>query len=395
MVRWGILVLIICVISFRIGGYVNRMKKYKPGQKVEINLVVTNTPVVKSEGRREQISGINVFFPPEYQFQIGERIRVIGTLEERITEKKDKYLSLRIETIDRLGVSPGLGVLMARVRAGVISRLIAWLPGDEGGLAAGILVGGDEVMSDTGIKAFRKAGLAHVVAASGYNVAVVAQGTLTLLTLVLGRVKGMCFVILFIILYVFVAGGSASVIRAGVMAILVIIGRIWGRKTDGLWILAISSLLMLLVKPEWLWDIGFQLSVAATAGIIIVGGNNLVTQTLAAYTATLPLGLHYFGNLSILAPLTNVLLIWPVPVVTPVLALAVIVGSVWPAGGGLIALTTWPALKLMTGGAEYFSGISWSAVTISSMSWGWVAGYYGMFLGGLIIRKRKWQQSSG
>lgn len=64
MVRWGILVLIICVISFRIGGYVNRMKKYKPGQKVEINLVVTNTPVVKSEGRREQISGINVFFLP-------------------------------------------------------------------------------------------------------------------------------------------------------------------------------------------------------------------------------------------------------------------------------------------------------------------------------------------
>jgi competence protein ComEC len=320
---------------------------------------------------------------------------VIGTLEERITEKKDKYLSLRIETIRRLGVSSGLPVLMARVRAGVISRLLAWLPGDEGGLAAGILVGGDEVMSDTGVKAFRSAGLAHVVAASGYNVAVVASGTLTLLTVILGRGLGMWFVLLFIILYVFVAGGSASVIRAGIMAILVVIGQIWGRKTDGLWILGISSLLMLLVKPEWFGDIGFQLSVAATGGIILTGGKNLVKQTLAAYLATLPLVLHYFGNLSIVAPLTNVLLIWPVPIVTPVLAAAVILGSAWPAGGGLMALLSWPALRLMTGGAEYFSQFYWSSVTINPMGWWWVAGYYGMMIGGLIIVKRKCRQLNG
>lgn len=268
------------------------------------------------------------------------------------------------------------------IRQKMQKNLARWLPGDTGPLASGILLGGSEGLSYPAKIAFRQAGLLHITAASGYNVAVVAGWAMAVGTRIWGRRRALGFGIVSTVLYMYLAGISAAVVRAGVMAILTLMAAFMGRKADAGWTLVISCGLMLVARPEWISDIGFQLSVAATAGLIFINttpGASIIGDfktTVTAQIATIPLILHHFGNLSIVSPLINCLTLWTVPVVMQVTAVASVLGWLWEPIGFLVSLTAWPLLKYMLEVVGWGATLPGANLQVGKIGWGWVGIYY-------------------
>ncbi|MBP9781819.1 ComEC/Rec2 family competence protein, partial [Candidatus Woesebacteria bacterium] len=243
------------------------------------------------------------------------------------------------------------------------------LPPEEAGLAVGMLLGGTQDMTSSQIAAYRQAGLSHIVAASGYNVTLVAAWVAWLVSKLFGRKLAIPIIVVTIIGYAIMAGATAAVVRAAVMAVITSVGLIFGRESDIRWVLLVSVLLMLLFNPNYVSDIGFQLSVAATAGLVFFNPRNVWWTTIAAQISTMPIILHYFGNLSLVAPLSNILVLWTVPPIMQISAVAA-------ATGGWLAYLAWPLLKWCNLSTYYFSSLSFSSLTLKPLSWGWVIGYY-------------------
>ncbi|MGZ6312583.1 MAG: ComEC/Rec2 family competence protein, partial [Candidatus Limnocylindrales bacterium] len=224
--------------------------------------------------------------------------------------------------------------ILGRIRDWLGDRLTSVLPEPQAGLAAGIVVGLRERVARDVAADFTTAGLSHIVAISGWNIALVG-GVLAALLRALPRRRRSLAVLAAIVAYTLLAGAGPSVVRAALMAGLVLVARDVGRPGRAAAVLGLAVALMLLLDPRTVADPGFQLSAAATAGLIVWSGplgaglaHRLPARTprwlletlavsLAAQAATLPLVLFDFGRLSLVAPLANLA---AVPLVTPVMA---------------------------------------------------------------------------
>jgi competence protein ComEC len=275
------------------------------------------------------------------------------------------------------------------------SKLFHWLPGDSGNLASGILLGGDDSLSYGAKLAFRRTGLSHVLAASGYNVVVITGFVMGLGNRIFGKKRGLMFGMVCTILYMYLAGMSIPVIRAGLMAVWGFTGLYLGRKSDGWWSLFMISVIMLLFRPEWFFEISWQLSVAATIAVLLVGKDNGVWDDLrisvSAWVITLPLILYYFGQMSLIAPIANLLVLWVVPTAMEISGLALIAGLVWDQAGQAVALISWPLLSYMLFLVKLISGWEYSSLEVGRVNIGFVAIYY-LVIGLWVVRSnRTWE----
>ena len=249
-----------------------------------------------------------------------------------------------------------------------VMRTENWLHGDAGTLAAGMLWGGSGNLSYQTREAYRRVGLLHIVAASGYNVTLMTGWILSVGLIWLSRRWALGVTIIGVIIYMIIAGMQPSIIRAGIMSILAMVGLILGRERDAKWLLVITGAMMLAWNPKLISDIGFQLSFAATWGLVWLAPKGDLGTTLAAQAMTTPLILHHFGNLSVISPLVNAALLWTVPLIMQITA----VGLVW----GPINWLAWPLLR---GQLWVVSSVaSWpiSSWEVGKMSWLWVGVYY-------------------
>jgi competence protein ComEC len=204
------------------------------------------------------------------------------------------------------------------------------LPEPEGGLAAAILIGLRDRVDRDLAAAFTTAGVSHIVAISGWNIAIVAATVAALLRGRLGRRNRAIVTILAIVAYTVFAGASASVIRAAVMAAVAMTAVESGRGSRALVGLAWAVAIMILVAPATVGDVGFQLSAAATAGLVawatpLTGWlaahvprvpaalRESLGVSLTAQAATLPIALLTFGRLSVIAPAANLVAVPIVP----------------------------------------------------------------------------------
>ena len=235
------------------------------------------------------------------------------------------------------------------------THIYYWLPGDTGALASGVLLGGSTDLERDTYEAFKKIGLLHIVAASGYNLILVAAAISQVLEGRLGKRIAIGGTLIGIWIYVGLAGAGASIIRAGIMASLIQIGLLLGRPTDSRWLLIVAALAMLLFNPNYLFDIGFQLSFAATAGILWLRPQQDFGATLAAQIATTPILLYHFGQISLISPLVNMALLWLVPIIMVIVALGLIFGP--------LNYLTWPLLKII------LETVKWSASLPTSGLW--------------------------
>lgn len=250
----------------------------------------------------------------------------------------------------------------------LILKLERWLPGDVGALAAGMLIGGSGELSPKAKLAYQKVGLLHIVAASGYNVTLISSWILSISLIWLSRRWASGVAIIGVVIYMLVSGLSASVMRAGIMGIMGYLGLMLGREADAKWLLVLACVGMLAWNPGLFSDIGFQLSFAATAGILWLAPKGDLGTTLSAQAMTTPLILHHFGNLSVISPLVNAALLWTVPVAMEINAFGLIFGP--------INYLAWPLLKLQISVVEKIASWPLSNFEVGKMSWGWVIIYY-------------------
>jgi competence protein ComEC len=301
----------------------------------------------------------------------GNRVRVDGAVEPPPTGPYGEYLrrigvdgTLRSRSLALASDGEPDAPSLERLRRAAGAALAAAIPEPEAGLAAGIVIGlRDRVDRDLAAD-FTTVGASHVVAISGWNIAIVAA-TVAALAGRLGRRRRSIVLIVAIVAYVLFAGASPSVVRAAAMAGVVLLARETGRAGRAAAALGWAAALLLLADPALVSDPGFQLSSLATGGIL-AWANRLqdglgrlalpgwlaesLAVSLAAQAATLPVVLLVFGRLAIISPAINLLM---VPLVAPAMAAALVAllgGAVALAGGPAIVATLagLPAWALLT-----------------------------------------------
>jgi competence protein ComEC len=276
--------------------------------------------------------------------------------------------------------------LLERVRRDTGDLLTRVLPEPEAGLAAGILIGLRDRVDRDVATAFTTAGVSHVVAISGWNIAIVAAAIAALAGR-LGRRRRSIVTAVAIVAYIAFAGASPSVLRAGAMAGVVLFARESGRAGRAAAALGWAAALLLVADPGLIGDAGFQLSSLATAGLIAWASP--VTQWLdrrtrghlprwlteslgvsfAAQLATLPVVLASFGRLAVVAPAVNLLV---VPIVAPAMAAGLVAmggGALDAAGapdvvGAVLAAPAWVALRLMIAIVDAAAGVPFASIQL-------------------------------
>jgi competence protein ComEC len=295
--------------------------------------------------------------------------------------------SIRLRSIELVPADQGWLSGIEPIRHAAGDRLFASLPQREAGLASGILVGLRELV-DRGVAAsFTTSGLSHVVAISGWNIAQVGAVIVSLLRWLPRRSRSI-LVILAIVLYTLLAGASASVARAAVMGSVALLARESGRRGGAATALGIAIWLLILADPAMASDVGFQLSSAATAGLLAwatplqerLGRRawkrvpdwlvETMAVSLAAQAATLPLVLLHFGRLSLVSPLANLM---AAPLIAPVMLLslvALVCGAAMSLGVPAVLLApgllpAWLGLAALIAIADLCAALPFASVTLS------------------------------
>ena len=212
---------------------------------------------------------------PRYPVVIpGDRVVVDGAIRARPDSPYGAYLlrigaagTLTSRTLEVAAWSRRPGRRLEELRRGSAEALARVLPEPEAGLAAGILIGLRDLVDRDLAAAFTTAGVSHVVAISGWNIAIVAAA-IAALTGRLGRRRRSVVTLVAIVVYVAFSGASPSVVRAALMAGVVLLARESGRAGRAAAALGWAATLLLSRTPRLIGDAGFQLSSLATAGLI-------------------------------------------------------------------------------------------------------------------------------
>jgi competence protein ComEC len=234
----------------------------------------------------------------------------------------------------------------------------------DASLQLGLLIGDKAGVPRQLTQEFRATGTSHVLAVSGYNVALVADTAVLLLCLAgIARRRSAVATICAVLAFTGLAGADPPVLRAAVMGSLALVAVALGRaRSSGA--LVVTAAAMLVADPLALrHDIGFRLSFGAVLGLGLYGGHftrllaprlksegvaEALGQTLGAIVATLPVMLVDFGQFSLTAPVVNVLIAPLIPFSTAAGAISVSLGAVWLPLGVPVAAASAAALRLMS-----------------------------------------------
>jgi competence protein ComEC len=289
---------------------------------------------------------IQVEAPPNPGIRTGDTI--LATLEQR-SVKGDEQERLRVRGISATARTRSVEIIsrgspLESLRAALGDAIERVLPAPAGGLAAAIVIGLRERVDERLAADFTATGLGHVVALSGWNVAItMAVADRFAKRLPAKRRRPLLIVVA--ITYGLFAGASASVIRASFMAATALIGAASGRPGSGAVALSHAVLALMVLDPAIAADAGFRLSALATAGLLaksqrwseratalgerlpqqlrtgwsLIGAD--VAVSLAAQAATLGLVIALFGRVAVWSiPLTLLI----APLIAPATAAAIL-----------------------------------------------------------------------
>ncbi|AKM84956.1 MAG: ComEC/Rec2-like protein, competence protein ComEC [candidate division Kazan bacterium GW2011_GWA1_50_15] len=275
-------------------------------------------------------------------------------------------------------------------------RLKHWLahqtqvlvPDPQGMLMNGLLLGMRSSLSDELQTQLKNSGTTHIVALSGMNITIVA-GFFFWLMRRLRRRWALVLAGIGILLFVVMTGASASIVRAAIMGWVMLLSALWGRRRDLTNAILLAAVLMVALNPLILqYDTGFQLSLAATAGIVYLSPSLLLgfrrwpnvlasaaATTIGATVATLPLVIFHFGGFSVVTLFANLVVVPLVPLVMLVGFITMLVGIVAPTWQWLGWPSVWAAGSLLAI-IKFFGDLPWAFVPITALSAGWPVLYY-------------------
>lgn len=277
---------------------------------------------------------------------------------------------------DFLSFLAPIGKSIEELRLGVSQILKSSLGQRPGALALGMIFGSRQAQFDhVFIEQLRRTGVVHMVAVSGYNVSIIINILLNTSFLVMSRAF-IVLGILILLIYTLVVGFSASVLRAVVMGLYLFVARLFGRQGN-LWdALLFSAALLLFFNPRFLLDLGFQLSFLAMLGIIFLSPffervfrrlphelPQIIGATLSSQIMILPVALFNFGQISLVAPLTNLLTFWTVPAIMTLTAAQAALYFLSPWLALPFAWANLTLLNYFIGVVELLSRLPWASLT--------------------------------
>ncbi|MCX6035200.1 MAG: ComEC/Rec2 family competence protein, partial [Chloroflexi bacterium] len=287
-----------------------------------------------------------------------------------------------------------------------VDRLYRIFPDPEASLLAGILLGDDNGLSASLQQAYKNTGTAHIIAISGFNIAIIASLFVILFSRLLGQRRGAVAAVIGITIYTVLVGATPSVVRAAIMGGLAIFARQVGRRQNGLNTLAATAGIMAVFNPNTLWDVGFQLSFGATLGLVLYAQplqdwfTGLLARrlpletarkisapvsacmffTLAAQLTTLPIMAYQFGRISLVSVIANPFILPVQPAVMVLAGLALLFSFIYLPLGQVAAWVAWPFAAYTDRAVEFFNRFPHGLIVLGEFSILFVVLFYGVLL---------------
>ena len=265
----------------------------------------------------------------------------------------------------------------------------------ESSLARPIVFGGQKGLEQSVRDDFQKTGLTHIMAVSGFNVSILAVVIMAvLLTSGLSRQRAFYAAVIFLAAYIILVGLPASAMRAGLMGFLVLWALKLGRLNKITNSLVLTAVILLLINPKLLRDdVGFQLSFLAIAGLVyaypifeaiwqkvklpkLKGVSDALLITLAAQVFTLPVLAYNFSQISLIAPLANLAVLWTLPILTVLILAALPLSALLPGLSSIFFLPSYALTKYILAIVKYLAGWPLGYVEVSYLWSGWIVVYY-------------------
>lgn len=377
------------------------MVSEEPDMREEnVHLTIAVDAVKEGDGWREADTKALVIAPFFPEFKYGDTVEISGVLK-----KPQNFLNENGRTFDYVSylakdgifyemffpravlVSSGNGnkikeTLFAIKRA-FLDSLGRVIPEPESSLAGGLIVGAKRSLGDTILKQFRTAGVIHIVVLSGYNITIVAEAIMRSFSF-LPRLFGISLGALSVVSFAVMTGASATVVRASLMALLVILAKATGRVYEITIALFVAGFFMLMHNPKILvFDPSFQLSFLATLGLIYLapkiegyfhlvpsrwGFREFAVATVATQIFVLPLLLYQTGQLSLVSLPANLFILVFIPLTMLFGFLSGVIGF----ASTLLAMPfafiayvlLWYELKVV----ELFSSLPFASVSVPGIS---------------------------
>lgn len=279
------------------------------------------------------------------------------------------------------------------VRQRIAEAQARYLGEPEGSLVSAMVLGGRAIDLPWDLKhAFTRVGLAHALAASGFQISLIL-GVLLGLSRRFSAQNRVVLGVIALIAFACLSGFEPSILRAVVMGTAGLIGLSVQRQTKPVGLLLGTAVLLLVLNPLWVWDLGFQFSFLATLGLIVTVPAitkrldwlpptiaTLIAVPLAAWIWTFPLQLFTFGTVAPYSVLANLITSPLISGITIGGFVSGLVSWVWPWAGALLAWLLYYPCQVLIELVAWFGQLPGSTWAVGTIALWQLVGLYGLFL---------------
>lgn len=346
-------------------------------------LVSTDRLTSLSYGDQVVVNGV-LKKPESFTTDLGRTFDYPGYLKARGVEYQISFAEV---VVADSGMGSWIMSTLLTVKAQFIDSLEQVIPEPAVSLGKGLLLGVKSALGADIEDDFRRTGIIHIVVLSGYNVMLVVAFILFCFSYVMSLRWRLLSGIVAITAFALLVGISATVVRASIMASLLLLAQLIGRQYHVLRALCFAGVVMLISNPYLLlYDVGFQLSFMATLGLVLftpqfesmvvergkaLGWRVFMLATIATQIAVLPLLMYHIGEVSLIALLVNLLILPIVPIAMLLTFLTGMVGFVSAAFASVVGYIATLTLKYILVIADQFAALPFAVVGISSFpAWG-------------------------
>jgi competence protein ComEC len=316
--------------------------------------IITTTSMVKDGFTlKMKSSRLVAYIPHNSGLKYGDEIKFDTKLEllpkfagfdgEKYWRTKNVQSQIHLKNWNIIGHNKGNPItrLIYKLRNQINTKVLATLPATEGNLLLGLLFGNQGQLPKNITDNFRTLGISHLTAVSGYNLTIISLWPIALAGFIPKRWSVFMAAMLVLIFVIFTAAPS-SIVRAAIMAWVVLLGKFMGRKPHSIVLILCTATLMSSLNPFIVKDdAGFILSFLAFFGLVEIGPLiynkakgiiQIVIETLGAQLAALPYLLGAFGQLTLIGPLSNAIILPTIPAIM-IGGLLIVILSMIPVNG--------------------------------------------------------------
>ncbi len=366
-------------------------------------LVTTDRLAAVSYGDTVTVTG-TLKEPEAFATDVGRMFNYKGYLAARGVGYTMSFAEVSVVASD--GGNPVVTGLL-EIKFAFMNNIEGLIPAPHVGLAEGLLLGVKRALGETYEEAFRETGIMHIVVLSGYNIMLVVSFFMYVLAYVLPYRARLITGMLGIAGFALLVGLSATVVRASVMASLLLLMKFGGMTHHILRALFVAGVAMLFLNPLLLlYDVGFQLSFLATFALIVlapyveqwfqwvpnlVGTREFLVATVTTQIFVTPLIMYHIGEVSLIAVVVNVLVL---PMVAVAMLLTFVTGVLAFVSQTLaipVAYAAYVSLSYILVIATTFAAVPFASVTIPPFSVTYMLGFYGVaaFAWFMFTRQKK------